>query len=83
MRNNILCDFGIQTDHLIRVRRPEPIIINKTKQKLLKWNMKVTVIPIVIGSPGPITKILIKTLEELERSSIDAVNVKMECFGSP
>ena len=37
------------------------------------WNMKVTVIPIVVGALGTVTKVLVKGLEELEikRSSRD------------
>ena len=29
----IVCDFNIQTDHLIPARRPDFIIINKKKKK--------------------------------------------------
>ena len=91
-------DFDIQTDHLISVRRPDLIIINKKKRickivdftvptdcriklkecekrdkyldlasELKKlWNMKVTIIPIVIGAFGTVTKGLLKGLEDLE-----------------
>ena len=65
----ILCDFKMQTDHLISAQRPDLVIVNKKKRtcriklneneqrfKYLQlgreqkiWNMKVTVIPIVIG----------------------------------
>ena len=31
-----------------------------------QWNMKVTIIPIVIGAFGTVTKVLIKGLEDLE-----------------
>ena len=31
--HKLLWDFNIQTDHLIPVRRPDPIIINKKKKK--------------------------------------------------
>ena len=31
-RHKILWDFKIQTHHLIRVRRPDPVIINKNKE---------------------------------------------------
>ena len=93
--HKLLCDFNIQTDHLIPARRPDLIIINKKKKKkeenlkncllfCLKesekkdkyldlaselkklWNMKVTIVPIVIGALGTVTKGLLKGLEDLE-----------------
>ena len=96
--HKLLCDFNIQTDHLIPARRPDLIIINKKKKKEKRnckivpadhrinlkesekkdkyldlarelkklWNMKVTVVPIVIGALGTITKGLLKGLEDLE-----------------
>ena len=96
--HKLLWDFDIQTDHLIPVRRPDLIIINKRKRickivdfdvpadhrinlkesekkdKYLDlaremkklWNMKVTIVPIVIGALGTITKGLLKGLEDLE-----------------
>ena len=85
--HKLLCDFEIQTDHLISARRPELVIIKKKrawrivdfaipanhrvklkesekKDKYLDlsrelkklWNMKVTVIPMIIGALGTITK---------------------------
>ena len=85
-------DFDIQTDHLLLVRRPDLIVINKKKRtckivdfaipadhriKLKEsekknkyldlaremkklWNLKVTIIPIVIGALVTITKRIIK-----------------------
>ena len=98
--HKLLWDFYIQTDHLISVRRPDLIIINKKKRickivdfavladhriklkendkkdkyldlarELKKlWNMQVTIIPIVIGAFGTVTKGLLKGLEDLEVS---------------
>ena len=37
---------------------------NNNNRKL--WNMKVTIIPIVIGAFGTVTKGLLKALEDLE-----------------
>ena len=92
--HKLLCDFNIQTDHLIPARRPDLIVINKKKKKKKKkrickivdfvvpadhrinlkesekkdkyldlarelkklWNMKVTIVPIVIGALGKILK---------------------------
>ena len=94
--HKLLWDVNIQTDHLIPVRRPDLIIINKKKKRICKivdfavpadhrinlkeckkkdkyldlarelkklWNMKVTIVPIVIGAFGTITKGLLKGLE--------------------
>ena len=79
--HKLLWDFDIHTEHLILVRRPDLIIINK-KSKFAKlstllfldlarelkklWNMQVTIVPIVIGAFGTITKGLLKDLEHLE-----------------
>ena len=92
--HKLLWDFNIQTDHLIRARRLDLIIINKKKricktvdfavlvdhrinlkecEKKDKYlnlarelkklsNVKVTVVPIVIGALGTITKGLLKRL---------------------
>ena len=96
--HKLLWNFDIQTDHLIPARRPDLIIINKTKrtceivdfavpadyriklkesEKMDKylnlarelkelWNMRVTIIPIMIDAFGTITKGLLKGLEDLE-----------------
>ena len=95
--HKLLWDFNIKTDHLIRARRPDLIIINKRKRickivdfavpadprinlkesekkdkyldlarELKKlWNMKVTIVPIVIGALGTVTKGLLEGLEVL------------------
>ena len=90
--HKLLWDFDIHTDHLISLRRPDLIIINKKREfaKLLilladhrmklkecekkdkyldlarevkkLWNMKVTIIPIVIGALGTVTKGQLKGL---------------------
>ena len=97
--HKLLWDFNIQTDHLIPVKRPDLIIINKKKNRTCKIvdfavpadhriklkecekkdkyldlarelkilrNMQVTIIPIVIGAFGTVTKGLLKGLEDLE-----------------
>ena len=69
--------FNIQTDHLIPARRPDHRINLKESVKKYKyldlarelkkrWNMKVSIVPIVIGALGTITKGLLKGLEDLE-----------------
>ena len=86
--HKLLWDFDIQTDHLISVRRPDLIVIEKKKRtckivdlavpadhgiklkesekknnarELKKlWNIKVTIVPIVISAFGTVTKGLLK-----------------------
>ena len=97
--HKLLWNFDIQTDHLISVRRPDLIVINKKKKRTCKivnftvpadhriklkecekknkymdlarelknlWNLKMTIIPIVIGAFDRVTKGLLKGLEDLE-----------------
>ena len=96
--HKILWDFEIQTDHLISVRRPDLVIVNKNKRicrivdfvvlvdhsvrlkenekknkyldlarELKKlWDVKVTVIPIVIVALSRVIKGLIQRLEDFE-----------------
>ena len=95
--HKLLWDFDIHTDHLILVRRPDLIIIQKKRtckivdfavpadhriklkecekedkyldhaRELKKiWNLQVTIIPILIGAFGTVTKGLLKGLEDLE-----------------
>ena len=84
----ILCDFSIQTDHVIEARRPDLVVVDKKersckiidfavpgdsgieekeKDKIEKyqqlgrelqkmWNVKVKIIPLVVGSLGAIPK---------------------------
>ena len=61
-------DFAVPAEHRIKLKECEK------KDKYLDlaielkklWNMKVTIIPIVIGSFGAVTKELLKGLEDLE-----------------
>ena len=63
-----IVDFAVLADHRINLKECE------TKDKYLDlarelkklWNMKVTIVPIVIGALGTITKGLLKGLEDLE-----------------
>ena len=75
--HKLLRDFNIQINILIPARRPDFIIINKEREKKEKyldltrelkklWNLKVTIVPIVIGAFGTITKGLLKGPGDLE-----------------
>ena len=63
-----IVDFDVPADHRIKLKKSE----KKDKyldlaMKLKKlWNMKVTIIPIVIGAFGTVTKGLLKGLEDLK-----------------
>ena len=63
-----IVDFAVPADHRIKLKESE----NKDKyldlaRELKKlWNMRVTIVPIVIGAFGPVTKGLLKGLEDSE-----------------
>ena len=63
-----IVDFGVPADHRINLKESEKkdkyLDLARELKKL--WNMKVTIVPIVIGALGTITKGLLKGLEDLE-----------------
>ena len=64
-----IVDFAVSNDHRIKLKECEKKdkyldLAGELKKKL--WNMKVTVIPIVIGAFGTVTKGLLKEREDLE-----------------
>ena len=63
-----IVDFSIPADHRINLKEGEKkdkyFDLARELKKL--WNMKVTIVPIVIGALGTITKGLLKGLEDLE-----------------
>ena len=63
-----IVDFAVSADHRINLKESEKkdkyLDLARELKKL--WNMKVTVVPIVIGTLGTITKGLLKCLEDLE-----------------
>ena len=63
-----IVDFSVPAEHRIKLKEKEkkdkyPDLAWELKKL---WNMKVTVIPIVIGALGTVTKGLLKGLEGLE-----------------
>ena len=60
--------FAVPADHRIKLRECEKkdkyLDLARGLKKL--WNMQVTIIPIVIGAVGTVTKGLLKGLEDLE-----------------
>ena len=63
-----IVDFAVPADHRIKLKecekRDKYLDLARELKKL--WNMKVTIVPIVIGAFGTITKGLLKGLEDLE-----------------
>ena len=63
-----IVDFAVPADHKINMKEREKkdkyLDLARRLKKL--WNMKVTIVPIVIGVLGTITKGLLKGLEDLE-----------------
>ena len=63
-----IVDFAVQADHWIKLKECEKkdkyLDLARELKKL--WNMLVTIIPIVIGAFGTVTKGLLKGLEDLE-----------------
>ena len=64
----IIVDFAVPADYRINLKESEKkdkyLDLARELKKL--WNMKVTIVPIVIGALGTITKGLLKGLEDLE-----------------
>ena len=63
-----IVDFAVSADHRINLKESEKkdkyLDLARELKKL--WNMKVTIVPIVIGALSTITKGLLKGLEDLE-----------------
>ena len=63
-----IVDFAVPANHRINLKESEKkdkyLDLARELKKL--WNMKVTIVPIVIGALGTITKGLLKGLENLE-----------------
>ena len=61
-------DFAVPADHRINLKEWEKkdkyLDLARELKKL--WNMKITIVPLVIGALGTITKRLLKGLEDLE-----------------
>ena len=62
-------DFAVPADHRVKLKESEKKdkYLDLAKELKKQWNMNLTVIPIVIGAIGTVTKGLIQRLEDLER----------------
>ena len=63
-----IVDFAVLADHRIKLKESEKRdkYLNFARELKKLWNMEVTIIPIVIGAFGTVTKGLLKGLEDLE-----------------
>ena len=63
-----IINFAVPADHRINLKECKKKDKNLDLAKELKklWNMKVTIVPILIGALGTITKGLLKDLEDFE-----------------
>ena len=63
-----IVDFAVPTDHKINLKECEKTdkYLDLARELKNLWNMKVTIVPIVIGTLDTITKGLLKGLEDLE-----------------
>ena len=68
MRIFRIVDFAVPADHRINLKESEKKdkYLDLARELKKQWNMKVTIVPIVIGALGTITKGLLKGLEDLE-----------------
>ena len=60
--------FDVPTDHRIKLKESEKKdkYLDFARELKKLWHMEVTIIPIVIGGFGTVTKGLLKGLEDLE-----------------
>ena len=63
-----IVDFAVPADHRIKLKECEKKdkYLDLTRELKKLWNMQVTIIPIVIGAFGTVSKGLLKGLEDLE-----------------
>ena len=68
MRIGKIVDFAVLADHRIKLKECEKKdkYLNFARELKKLWNMKVTIIPIMIGAFGTGTKGLVKGLEDME-----------------
>ena len=63
-----IIDLAVTADHRIKLKeceKKDEYLARELKKKKL-WNMMVTIIPIVNGAFGRVSKVLLKRLEDLE-----------------
>ena len=65
-----IVDFAVPADHRINLKESEKMdkYFDLARELKKLWNMKVKIVPIVIGALGTVTKGLLKGLEDFEVS---------------
>ena len=63
-----IVDFAVLADHRVKLKECEKRdkYLNLARELKKLWNMKVMIIPIVVGALGTVTKRLVQGLEDLE-----------------
>ena len=63
-------DFAVQADHTVKNKDRQKVdkYLDLTEEVKTLWNIRVTMIPIVVGVLGTITEGLEKRMEEVETS---------------
>ena len=61
-----IVDFAVPADHRIKECEKKDKYLNLARELKKLWNLKVTIVTIVIGAVGTITKGLLKGQEDLE-----------------
>ena len=61
-------DFAVPADHRIKLKDGEKKdkYLDLARELKNLWNIKVAIVPVVIGAFGTVTKVLLKALEDLE-----------------
>ena len=76
-----IVDFAVPADHRINLKecakKDKYLDLARELKKL--WNMKVTIVPIVIGAFGAITKGLLKGLKDLEVGGRERLSKRQHC----
>ena len=71
-----IADFTVPADHSVKLKKGEKRdkYLDLTRELKKLWNMKVTVIPMVVDALGKIPKGLVKGLEDLEiRGQVESI----------
>ena len=69
-------DFAVPVDHRVKLKESEKrnMYLDLARELKKLWNMKVTIIPIVIGALGIVPKGLVQGLKDME------IRGRVECI---